>query len=91
MEAQGYEIFKNILYQDNKSDILLEINGKQSSGKRTRALNLHYFFLTNQVEKGNVQIEYCPTDEMIKDFHTKPLQGEKFHKFRDDILGHSRT
>jgi hypothetical protein len=28
MEAQGYEITKNILYQDNKSAILLEINGK---------------------------------------------------------------
>jgi hypothetical protein len=28
MQAQGYEIRKNILYQDNKSAILLEINGK---------------------------------------------------------------
>jgi hypothetical protein len=35
MEAQGYEIRKNILYQDNKSAILLEINGKRSSSKRT--------------------------------------------------------
>ncbi len=40
MEAQGYDIQKNILYQDNKSAILLEINGKRSSGKRTRALNI---------------------------------------------------
>ena len=89
MEAQGYEIRKNILYQDNKSAILLEINGKRSSGKRTRALNIHYFFLTDQVEKGNVHIEYCPTDDMVGDFHTKPLQGEKFRKFCDEILGHS--
>ena len=36
MEAQGYKICKNILYQDNKSAILLEINGKQSSGKRPK-------------------------------------------------------
>ncbi|CAJ1962196.1 unnamed protein product [Cylindrotheca closterium] len=41
----------------------------------------------NQVEKGNVKIEYCPTDNMIADFMTKPLQGEKFRKFRDLILG----
>ena len=27
MEAQGYEIKKNIMYQDNKSAILLEENG----------------------------------------------------------------
>jgi hypothetical protein len=36
MEAQGYDIEKNILYQDNKSAILLIKNGKKSSGKRTR-------------------------------------------------------
>jgi hypothetical protein len=44
LEAQGYVIDKNILYQDNKSAILLEENGKKSSGKRTRALNIRYFF-----------------------------------------------
>jgi hypothetical protein len=44
MEAQGYEITHNILYQDNKSAILLETNGKKSSSKRTRALNIRYFF-----------------------------------------------
>jgi hypothetical protein len=36
--CQGYEVEKNILYEDNKSAIILEINGKKSSGKRTRAL-----------------------------------------------------
>ena len=87
LEEQGYEIEKNILYQDNKSAILLESNGKKSSGKRTRALNIGYFFLTDQVEKGNVTIEYCPTDDMVGDFHTKPLQGEKFRKFQNEILG----
>jgi hypothetical protein len=75
------------LYQDNKSAILLETNGKKSSGKRTRALHIRYFFLTDQVEKGNVTIVYCPTDDMVGDFHTKPLQGEKVQKFRNAILG----
>ena len=62
LEAQGYKVMENILYQDNKSAILLESNGRRSSSKRTRALNIRYFFLTDQVEKGNVSIEYCPTD-----------------------------
>ena len=43
MEAQGYEIRKNILFQDNKSTILLENNGKLSSTKRTRAMDICYF------------------------------------------------
>ena len=45
LEAQGYNINKNILFQDNKSTILLEQNGKKSSSKRTRHLNIRYFFL----------------------------------------------
>jgi hypothetical protein len=33
LEAQGYHVEKNIVYQDNKSAILLETNSKKSSGK----------------------------------------------------------
>jgi hypothetical protein len=88
MEAQGYEIHKNILFQDNKSTILLEQNGKKSSSKRTRALNIRYFFLTDQIEKGNLIVEYCPTTEMVADYFSKPLQGKLFQKFRKSIMGH---
>ena len=87
MEAQVYVIEENIIYQDNKSAILLEKNGRKSAGKRSRAINIRYFFVTDHVDKGNVTIEYCPTDEMIADFMTKPLQGQKFRDFRSDILG----
>jgi hypothetical protein len=87
LEAQGYDVEKNIVYQDNKSTILLETNRKKSSGKRTCALNIGYFFITNQVEKGNAQIEHCGTNNMFRDFVTKPLQGEKFQRFQNDILG----
>lgn len=87
MEAQGYSIEKNILYQDNKSAILLETNGQRSAGKRSRHLNIRYFFMADQVEKGNVIIEHCPTASMTGDFMTKPLQGEKFRQFRKEIMG----
>ena len=36
LEAQGYEVEKNILFQDNKSAILLEENGRKSAGKPTK-------------------------------------------------------
>ena len=87
MEEQGYKIERNILYQDNKSAILLETNGRKSAGKQSRAINIRYFFLSDQVKQGNLKIEYCPTDKMQGDFMTKPLQGHKFKKFRKDILG----
>ena len=87
LEAQGYEIRQNVIYQDNKSAILLEINGKRSAGKRSRALNIRYFFITDQVEKRNLEIKYCPTNDMLGDYFTKPLQGRKFLNFRKSILG----
>ena len=65
MEEQGYPIEKKILYHDNKSTILLETNGRKSAGKRSRALNVRYFFIANQVEKGKLISEYCPTDKMV--------------------------
>ena len=86
-EAQGYPVEDNIVYQDNKSSILLEKNGRDSAGKRSRAINIRYFFMTDQVKKGNVTIEYCSTDDMWGDFMSKPLQGEKFRKFRSLIQG----
>ena len=87
MEAQGYEVQQNILYQDNKSTILLIENGKKSSSKRTRAVNIRYFFLTDQREKGNLSVEYCPTDDMLGDYMTKATQGKKFQQFRRAIMG----
>ena len=52
MEAQGYMIKDNILHQDNKSTILLQENGRKSAGKRSRALNVRYFFLRTKSRKG---------------------------------------
>ena len=93
LSEQGYEVTKNIIHQDNKSAMLLENNGKSSSGQRTRALNIRYFYVTDQVIRGNVVIEYCPTDQMMGDYMTKPLQGRIFNRWRDAIMnsGYSMT
>jgi hypothetical protein len=40
LKTQGYNVQDNILFQDNKSSILLEKNGKASSSKRTNHINL---------------------------------------------------
>jgi hypothetical protein len=77
----------NIVYQDNKSEILLEQNGKASSSKRTKHIAIRYFFVTDRVAKGDLTIAWCPTTAMIGDNMTKPLQGASFRKFRDYIMG----
>ena len=85
--AQGYGIVENLLLQDNKSLILLEQNGKSSSGKRTRHINIRYFFITDWVNMKEISIEWCPTKDMVADFMTKSLQGSHFKRLRDIIMG----
>jgi hypothetical protein len=87
MEAQGYKVKDNILFQDNKSSILLEKNGKASSSKRTKHINIRYCCIVDRVTSGDLSILWCPTGDMIADFATKPLQGALFRKFRDQIMG----
>jgi hypothetical protein len=86
LSDQGYDVDTSTLYQDNTSAILLETNGRKSSTKRTRHMNIRYFYIKDQVDAGKIKIEYCATDEMLADFFTKPLQGIKFKVFRDQIM-----
>jgi len=78
LAAQGEHVPTTTIYQDNKSMILLAENGKTSSGKRTKHLDVRYFFVTDKIKKGEVKVAYCPTQEMLGDFFTKPLQGTQF-------------
>jgi hypothetical protein len=87
LEAQGYEVNENIIFQDYQSAILLQRNGKASSSKRTKHLNIRYFFVTDRIKKGDLSVEWCPTGDMTGDFMTKPNQGALFRKFRDQIMG----
>jgi hypothetical protein len=64
----------------------LEINGKKSSGKRTRHFSIKYFFITDLIKRQEVKVDYCPTGSMLADYMTKPLIGIKFEKFRKDIM-----
>jgi hypothetical protein len=86
MEGQGYTIRDNVVYQDNQSSMLLANHGQQSSTKRTRHLDIRYYFVTDRIRAKQLRIEYCPTGDMWADIHTKPLQGATFAKFRRLIL-----
>ena len=87
LEAEGYCVDDNILYQDNKSSILLETNGKASIGKRTKHINIRSFFITDRVKKGDVSVFWFLTGDIIADYATKPLQGSLFKNFRYQIMG----
>ena len=87
LEEQGWLDSTTMVYQDNTSSILREKNGRSSSMKRTKHMNIRYFYVTEQVQKKAIHVTHCPTEELVGDFFTKPLQGLLFIKIRDYIIG----
>jgi hypothetical protein len=88
LKEQGYVLSENTLYQDNQSAIKIELNGKRSSGQKTKHMENRYFWIKDRLNRESIKVRYCPTEKMIADFFTKPLQGALFRKFRDIILGY---
>ena len=87
LEEQGRLDSATIVYQDNTSPILLERNGRSSSRKRIKHMNIQYFYVTEQIKKKAIHVTHCPTEEMVSDFFMKPLQGSLFIKMRNYIMG----
>ena len=70
--SQGYEIKCEFLLQDNDSTIKLLKNGKKSSGKQTRHIDIRYFWIADHLKKEKLKVQYCPTECMLADFFTSP-------------------
>ena len=75
-----------MIYQDDISAMKLEINGKTSSGKRTRHFDIKFLYFTDVVKRGEIQIKYCPTKDMMADYMTKSLVGSMYISLSNQIL-----
>jgi hypothetical protein len=82
---QGYDL-KTEIKEDNKSTMLLMKNGRLSSGKRTKHLDVRYFYAKDLIDRGILQVTHSVSEQIIADFFTKPLQGRRFEILRDVIL-----
>ena len=50
-------------------------NGRNSCTVNSRHIPIRYFPAKERFNKDKFIIEYCPTESMLADFFTKPLQG----------------
>ena len=87
LDDQGLYVKLSKVHQDNKSTIMLIVNGRLCSSKRTRHIWIHYYFIKDRVDKGEIEVVFCPTEIMLADFVTKPLQGYVFLRMRDVMMG----
>ena len=77
----------SVLQHDNISSICLEANDKRSGKKRTRHLNIRYFYVIDKVRSSDVVIVYHPTNKLVGDYPTKPLNGTLFKNHCNTIMG----
>jgi hypothetical protein len=81
LQELGLGNAKAILYQDNQgAATCLEKGG--STAPASRHVSIRYFWLRDVIEEGLVSVEWIPTEKMVADGLTKPLQGSKFNEFR---------
>jgi hypothetical protein len=57
--------------------------------KRTRHLDVKIFHMKDIIERGELSVEYCPTEEMWVDVLTKPLQGKVFRVMRSKLMNYA--
>ena len=58
-----------------------------SVGEGSKHINVRHFFVVDKVENKEVRVMYCPTEEMVADFSSKPLQGKLFVAHQNTMLG----
>ena len=71
LAAQGVQILITTIYKDKKSMILLSESSRMSNSKRTKHLNVRYFFVIGRIKKGEIRVANCPTKNILADLFTK--------------------
>ena len=84
LTAQGYALPPAVLYQDNQGTIALCERG--GAGHRTKHVKIRNFWVKERIDDGDIVVEYMPTESMLADVLTKPLQGAQFAKLRDALV-----
>ena len=86
IEHQGFKVKVCIIYQDNTSTIKLLENGRGSTGKRTRHFDIRLFYKKDLIDRKELIVKYCPTEEMLADYMSQPVVGYALSTNRERIL-----
>ena len=76
-----------VVYEDNQSVIKMVDSDKTE--RKSKHIETRFFFTRDLQEKRIIQLWYCPTEEMLADLLTKPLQRVRLEKLRRDIGIHT--
>lgn len=77
------DIFPNmeksiLIYEDNQSAIKTAKN--EIHNERSKHIDVRYHFIRECVNDGRIILKYCPTEKMVADAFTKPLNRVKLNQ-----------
>ena len=82
-------IYSQLLLTKTITSTINLANNGMSNSEKTRHISIRYFFVTDRIKSGDINLRHLGTEDMIADILTKPLQGELFVRLRDLLLGYS--
>ncbi|KAG5869756.1 hypothetical protein JTB14_018085 [Gonioctena quinquepunctata] len=81
LEDFGEEVIEIKMFEDNQSCI--KMLDSERINDRTKHIDTKYNYAKEMKKKNEIFFEYCPTNEMVADILTKPLEVNKIRKFRE--------
>lgn len=84
LHHQGCRLGLSKIKQDNKSVLAMMRAGKPTSN-HTKHIKMRWFFVVQHLGK-DVELEWCPTKEMLADAMSKPLEGATFARLREGMV-----
>jgi len=86
-EELGYKQVGVPVRNDNEATIGMAAKEQVMFKGRSKFINRKYFSVHQHVEDGTLKLVFVGTDDNVADFLTKALMGNKFRRFRLDIMG----
>ena len=72
-----------VILEDHQGAICLAKNPVTRS--RSKHIDIRYHYIRETLSEGAINLQYCPTSEMIADILTKPLPKGRFELLRDSM------
>ena len=84
---KSVNLYPIIVYQDNESAIRLVNQPVVNRQGRSKFVNRSLFQVNENIEKGEIVVIHENTNDLVADFFTKALHGNRYRRFRARIMG----
>lgn len=71
------------IYEDNQGCIKMVHSEKLNN--RSKHIDIKKYAVKDYISSKIIEVEYCPTEDMVADIFTKPLQKSKFLKLKSKL------